>query len=287
MCPEEARTTKRLWTVVVACISICAATPVGHALAPAPSTSREDIVAQLLKELRWKDDASSERYSRVRDEVTARVLREIDRYVSETAVPGNPASLELRERLDRLLGHIGRDDTRGTIEFSVNLSNGRFLLIGVEISRGGRAIAEDVISFRAYKDVGNRFVHVADIELPVRDMPEDRSRDWPLVSVNARPVTSQPVGNEFWFLAWACVPPRSPYTVIARLYGFDGVQFRTVWTVDEFITRNVFRAIQVTPDGGFVLQRMPDFRGGKVITDHYAVSADGPQKVAETETEPR
>jgi hypothetical protein len=56
--------------------------------------------------------------------------------------------------------------------------------------------------------------------------------------------------------------------------------------MDDFITPNVNRAVQITPDGGFTCV-MPDPRGGPVINKHYAVTADGPQKVTEWQTEER
>jgi hypothetical protein len=79
----------------------------------------------------------------------------------------------------------------------------------------------------------------------------------------------------------------SPPTVTTRLFGFDGEKFRTVWTTDHFFSPYIDRAVQLTPDGGFTLSTMPDFKRNIVLNEQYAVTADGPRKVAEWETEVR
>jgi hypothetical protein len=174
--------------------------------------------------------------------------------------------------------------------FSVSLPTGRFLVVGVEVKRGGGAISENAMSLRAYRETGNQFVPAADTNyLHVRDVSQDGGEvGWePLVALRVKTLTSRPNGSEFWFLAWAEVPPRSPYTVTMRLFGFDGEKFRTIWAMDDFITPDVNRAVQVTADGGFTLSTMPDPRGVTVVNKQYAVTADGPQKVTEWETESR
>ena len=106
-------------------------------------------------------------------------------------------------------------------------------------------------------------------------------------SVNAKPLSPQPIGTEFWFIAWAQLPGAAPPTATTRLFAFDGERFRTLWTTDPFVTPYIDQAVEVTQDGRFTLRRMPDFKGMTVINEQYAVTADGPQKVTEWETERR
>ncbi len=255
-----------------------------HPLAQSPQPETTPAVLDdLLAQLQWRDRDGAERYRLVGDDITQRVFERIDTFVAEHGMTGGAADVHLRGKLDQLLGHVGNDDMRGSTDFSVMLPSGRFRVIGVEVPRGGGAISEDAISFRAYREAGTRLTHVTDIELPDRE-PSDRL-GWPLHSINASPLKIQPNGNELWFLAWANVSPSSPYTITARLYGFDGERFRTVWAPADFLSPSVLRGIAVTSDGGFLLHRMPNFKEVDVITEHYAVTADGPQKVGETSTD--
>jgi hypothetical protein len=276
---------KQLWAVVVVCLCVYAA-PLRAQESISP-TSRADLVAKLLKELRWQDREGLDRYLTVREDLTERVLREIDGYVSET-VPNRNATLDLSKRLDRLLGHVGRDDTSGSVVFTVNLPIGRFLLVGVEVPRGGGAIPEDAISFRAFREAEGQFVPVTAAYYPRDGGYGDVFPDGgePLATLNAKPLSVQPVGSQFWFMTWAqLASASSPPIVTAHLMGFDGERFRRLWTKDNFNSPYVNQAVQVAPDGGFTLRRMPNFREVRIINERYVVTADGPQKVAETESE--
>ena len=152
---------------------------------------------------------------------------------------------------------------------------------------GGEAILEDSISFRAYKAVGGLFVTAAEANYAYGgDVYPDGVE--PLCCLRAKALSSQPVASELWFIAWAQHPSAtSPPIVTARLFGFDGEMFRIRWTTDPFFSMYTDKAVQVTANGGFTLRTMPDPREVTVINKQYAVTADGPQKVTEWETQER
>jgi hypothetical protein len=142
------------------------------------------------------------------------------------------------------------------IAFSVNLPSGRFLIIGVEVRRGGDAINEDAISFRAYKEEADRFALIADDGNLHRSDPSNPY----LMSLHAKQLPFPPVTGEFWFVTSAVVPPQSPYSVVMRLYAFDGETFRTVWAPDDILATSEDKAIDVTATG-FIVNRLFDSSG--------------------------
>lgn len=254
------------------------------------SDTRAANVAQLLKELRWHDNPSHENYLQIREERTTRLLTEIDRFVAEAFAPRTATSITVQNGLDALLGHK-RGDGAGSVVFSTNLPVGHFLVVGLEITRGGGALPEDAFSFRAYKDTGDTFVFVAatryghggavvNAERPLEELNA-------LFGLHAKPVPSRPVGNEFWFIAWAASSLQMPHFVSMRLYAFDGADFRILWAPTDFIA-NDDRAFELTVDG-FTIRKLSDpthmARGSPtvVIREQYALTVDGPQKVNEWE----
>jgi hypothetical protein len=139
------------------------------------------------------------------------------------------------------------------------------------------------MSFRAYGETENRFVRVVDTEYRhIGDTVEGRE---PWVSLEARTLPRSPFASEFWFIAWAEIPPLSPPKMTVRLFAFDGENFRTVWTTDDFTAPDFTLAVPITQDSGFSMSRMPDPRGNRVLVAQYALTADG--RVSENETEHR
>jgi hypothetical protein len=251
---------------------------------PTPTTSRANDVARLLKELRWSTNEGHEAYLEIKDDTTKRLLTAVDGFIVEMFSPRRTTTIQVKAGLDALLNHK-KGSMQQSVAFQVNLPTGRFLLIGVEIVRGGGAIPEDAISFRAYREAGEHFQAVADLDYPRDGAPYDSVEI--LASVNAMALSYQPIATEFWFAGWAVLPGAAPPTVTARLFGFDGERFRILWATAPFVTPNVDQAIDVTQDGRFTVRRMPDFKGMTVINEQYAVTADGTQKVTEWETERR
>jgi hypothetical protein len=242
-------------------------------------TARAQHVRVLLGSARWSSREGRRQYLAIKDAITSQVLQEIDGVIVESVSPKSMSLVAIRAVLDGLLDHK-RGDLQDSLAFDVTLPNGRFLLIGVEIARGGGAISENAISFRAYRATGDRFVFVSHVEYSHEDLWHDGSE--PLASINARPLSQQPIATQWWFAAWAAVPSLAPPTITVRLFAFDGEGFTIVWKRADFTSSYVTDAVRVTP-GGFVISRIPDHLDNRVINESYAVTADGPQKVTESE----
>jgi len=243
-------------------------------------TARAERMRVLLAGARWSSREGRRQYLTLKDAVTGDVLEELDGAIAESVSPKSMNLVAIRALLDGLLDHK-QGDLQDSLAFDVRLPSGRFLLIGVEITRGGGVIPENAISFRAYRDTGDRLVPVSHVEYSHEDLWHDGSE--PLANINARPLTQQPIATQWWFAAWASVPSLAPPTITVRLFAFDGERFTTIWKRDDFTSSYVTNAVQVTPSG-FIVSRIPDPLDNRVVNDSYAVTADGPQKIGEQET---
>jgi hypothetical protein len=277
--------TKQLLLIVAVCQAVSSHAVMAQAQGIAVTPIRLSDVRSLLHELRWNDVEGREKYLQTKDDTTRHLLREVDGVIAESVSPRTTSVDQVKAGLDALLGYK-KGDQRGTVAFLVNLSGRHFLVIGVEVRRGGGAISEDAMSFRAYRETENRFVRVADTDYT--HVGDTSGEGWEsLTGLDASALPRSPIASEFWFIAWAQVPPLAPPMVTVRLFAFDGEDFRTVWTTDDFTAPYVNQAVQVTHDGGFTLRRMPDPHGDRVLIAQYALTAAGPQKVSENETEHR
>jgi len=260
--------------------------------APAPAqeagagTGHVAAARGLLKQLRWHDESSHNQYIATRGDVTKHLMTEIDGFVTESFQPGTSGPDQIKAGLGVLLGYAAMPlMADNNTAFFVTVPKGRFLIACIEAPRGGSAIAEDAISFRAYRDAGSRFVFVSSAE----DLHSSDSGNDSLDRLYTKPLTSAPIAGEFWFMALAEVPPQAPPTVAMRLYAFDGEKFRTVWMPKDIRSVGPDKAIECT-DGGFIVSSLLDPTGGAalsptvVVHEQYAVSPDGPHKIAEWRT---
>ena len=265
---------KRILTVLAACQILWL--PTANAQAPQQTTpaSHADAVARLSKQLRWHSEAESKQYDAVRDQVTQQVLGEIDGFISDNFHPGTATADQVKAGLDGLLGYkLG--GVIYNVAFLANLPSGKFLIAGIELWRGGRAIADDAVSIRAYKETGNKFVLAASTD-PLSGV----------VSLCVKVLPDPPVPGELWLMALADRPALAPPTVVMRLYAFDGEKFRTVWSPEDIVTEGAESAVQLT-SGGFTVNKLFDPTGGAphspsvVIHEQYTLAADGPHMVKE------
>ena len=241
---------------------------------PAPTTSRASDVARLLKELRWSTVEGHQEYLRIKDDTTKRLLTQVDGFIAETFSPRTTTTAQVKAWLDALLNHK-KGSMQDSVAFQVSLPIGHFLIIGVEITRGGGAIPEDAISFRAYEEAGDHFLAVADVDYP-RDGPPFDSVEI-LASVNAKRLSPQPIGTEFWFMAWAQLPGAAPPTATTRLFGFDGERFRILWT-SKSVRHAIYRPSRGSHPGWPIhAEKNARFKGMTVINEQYAVTADAPE----------
>lgn len=239
--------------------------------APTDHTVR---VKTLSQQLLWHDESGMKQYDSVKDTVTERLLSEVDGFISDSFNADLATTDQVRAGLRVLLNHKKSDLLHNQV-FRVTLPSGDFLIVGIEIQRGGLAIAEDSIVFRAYKGINGRFVYTAST---------GNLNNSALVSLHAAPLPTPPVAGEFWFVAWADVPPRSPYTIAMRLYAFDGEKFRTVWEPKDIIALSIDDAVQVNHDGTLVISQMPTFKSSTIVHTQYDVTENGPQQTAEWTT---
>ncbi len=249
------------------------------------AAERASRIASLSNQLRWHDEVGRQRYAAARDGLTRQILNEIDGFISDSFRPDNATADQVKSGLDTVLGKK-QGDRRNNFAFLLDLPSGQFLIAGVELWRGGEAIAENAISIRAYRVAESKFVPVADAS--------DLSSSYPdnpyLEDLHASVLTTPSAAEGFWFIVLADVPPQSPPSVAVRIYAFDGEGFRAIWVPKNILAETVESAVQITDDG-FILQRLVDKSGvaahspETVVHERYLVSAEGVQKLNAWETE--
>jgi hypothetical protein len=247
----------------------------GQTLNGEAQTNHSLKIRESSKQLHWQNGPGHERYDAVKETVTQSVFDEVDGYITETYSAAVTPE-QVKAGIDTLMGRKDGDDL-GDFAFSTNLPSGKFMIVGIELPRGGPAISEDAIAFRAYGTVGNKLKFIASTG--------NLSQSEYLVSLRAKALPASPVPGEFWFMAWADVPPLSPYQIAVRLYAFNGKSFRTVWSPENIISPNIDDAVQVGPNGRVTINRLPVWDSQTVLHDQYTVTAGGLKKVAETTTD--
>jgi hypothetical protein len=255
----------------------------------------------MSKQLHWKDGPGYNKYLATKDALTNQILAEVDGFVADSIQP-NMAMNQVTAALDKLLNRQ-RGSTSNSVALTTNLPDGPFLIIGVELERGGSAVEENAISFRAYQNQNGKFVFTA----ATNDIHSSDATNSALCCVYAKSLSSPPVTGEFWSVAWAVVPPQSPYTVALRLFTFDGRQFHTLWAPPDILTvvlplrqlstygilskfsgPAMDNVVEITPTG-FTVNRAIDSTGGAahspnvIIHEQYALSVNGPVKTTETQ----
>ena len=245
-----------------------------------------DAVRSLLLQLHWTDDRTHAVYDSTKETITSRLLKEIDAFVIDSFQPATVSVDQVSAALTRLLTPpttvAGTDPV-----FVVTVSGaGRFLIVGIDLPRGGRAIREDSISFRAYRDDGTHFTIVAE----ANELHSSDATSPFLDHLWATLITPSPVSGECWFFAAADVPPHAPPNVAIRLYAFDGNVFRTIWAPHDVIAEGSDKAIDLTSNG-FILNTLFDptgqAAGAPTIIRHeqYLFAGLGPTKVADWQTD--
>ena len=234
-------------------------------------TETKSKIESLKSQLRWSDEKSQKAYVANREQVTNQVWTLIDSFVSQSYNSGSISPEQLKALLNSLLGHKS-GDLENTVVLPVDIPAGKFVIAGLEVTRGGRAIAEDAVSFRAYGNVDGQWALISHVELE----PEDDV----LTDLNALALP-QGFPGTFGFIAWAMEPPLAPYKVITRIYAFDGSKFTTVWAPKSFITGNVPSFVALTSTG-FDLHTRASNRVTDVLRS-YTVASGQVMKNSETE----
>jgi hypothetical protein len=234
-------------------------------------------IDQLKSRLRWSDESSHKAYKANRTPVTNQIWTLIDSFIAQTYKSGNINPEQLKSTLSTLLGHkSGLDDMEYTVVLPVDIPAGKFVIAGLEVTRGGGAISEDAVSFRAYGKVDGRWALVSHVELE----PEYNY----LVEIHALALP-QGFPGTFGFIAWAMEPPLAPFKVLARVYAFDGQKFTTVWAPKAFITSNVPSFVTLT-NTGFDLHTLTQDRAREILQSYTVVRGEV-IKTAELDQDPQ
>ena len=259
-------------------------------IAQSRSIRRISEIRRLSQQLRWVDTAQSGEYERTKAVITQRLLKELDTYLGESLRPDLMTAEPVTQAMDSALEYK-RGDARHNVAFFADLPTARLLVVGIEIARGGPAIPEDAVSFRAYKADGGRW------NLAANSAVWESATD-----LYAQQLTSAPVKGQFWFLGSVIVTPsQAPPMIAIRLYAFDGVQFTMAWMPTDSRVQVCQHCVQaaepkesftVVPDG-FVVNKLFDPTGHAphspniVIHDQFVTTAGGPTKVKSWRTERR
>ncbi|MBV9266008.1 MAG: hypothetical protein JO061_07560 [Acidobacteriaceae bacterium] len=231
-----------------------------------PTNFSADIkskIDDLKAQLHWSDENGRQQFSATKLQVTKQIWTLIDSFINQ-AYDSSDVSLEqLKSTLDSVLGHKS-GDLQNTVIFPVSIPIGKFLIVGLEVTRGGRAIPENAISFRAYGQVDRRWRLIDHVEL----QPDD---DF-LVDLKALALAGGFPGK-FGFIAWAMEPPLTPYKEIVRVYSFDGQKFTTEWAPHAFVMATVPSFVTLTSTG-FDLHTLTPDRATQILQSYIVVAGE-------------
>jgi len=227
------------------------------------ATEVERKIEQLKSQLRWSDEASYNQYAGNRVRVTNQVWALVDSFVSQAYNPPSVSAEQMRSAIDLIPDHKS-GDIENTVVFPVDIPAGKFLIAGLEVTRGGGAIAEDAISFRAYGQQDGRWKLVSHTEL--------ESADDFLSDLHALALPGGFPGK-FGFIAWADVPPLTPYKELTVVYAFDGQKFTTVLAPQTFIVATDVTFVTLTSTG-FDLNTLTADRKNGVLRSYIVAGGD-------------
>jgi hypothetical protein len=230
-------------------------------------------VSALRSQLRWKDEATKLNYLANKRALTEELLRAIDSFVEQTYGPAGVTPGQIAKGVDSLVGRSS-SEIGSAVALGAQLSRGKFLVLAVEVPRGGTAIPEDIVSFRAYTIADGSASLVSHLEL---------EREF-LVDLHILPLPSA-FPDSIGLIAWADLPPLTPFSLIVRVLNFDGESFRVVWEPTDFITGNVQSFVALT-SVGFDLNTLNSRWTTKVL-QRYTISSGTVEKLEEIDLGPR
>jgi hypothetical protein len=228
-------------------------------------------IGELSRQLHFRDAETAERYRAIRDQATSQIQHEVDAFLTQEVDPAHTDSAAVEQDLAELLSaHRYDPEYSGNPFASVfDSSNGRSMLVGYMLVRGGDAVNDSAITIRAYHEEGGRFRLVAttgsDLDgygLFVRQLPS-------------------PVPSEKWVLAWGALSGFNGNKVRIRVYSYDGSNLRTVWKPQDLLNATInigdhgFSIRHLDENRYFVVQRPPYF-----LREEYALGKDGPHLAA-------
>lgn len=221
-------------------------------------------IDHLKLQLRWSDEKTRQHYAAHKGEITNQIWTLSDSFVAQAYSTGSMTPEQLRSNLDAMLGNK-TGDLGMAIVLPVDLPAGKFLIVGLEVGRGGGAVSEDAISFRAYGEVNRRWTLVSHVEL--------ESDNNCLVDVHALEIPGRFPGK-VGLIAWATQPPLTPYKEVVRVYAFDGREFTTSWAPPPFIMVPDVPSFVTLTSAGFDLHTLTPDRERQVLQSYIVVSGE-------------
>lgn len=216
-------------------------------------------ISALSGQLRFHDAAGEKRYRQVRDSITAQIDTSIDEYVAQKIDPSRTDSNAIGADLGELLGAqtYAPEYSGPPYAHIAELANGRSLVVGYMLVRGGEAVNDSAVSIRGYR------AHEGSLTL------EDvTGRDLYGYGLFTHELVS-PIPGELWLLAWGPLSGYNENRTRLRVYAFDGNKFRTVWSPPD--------ALNVTVNftsSGFSVNHLDEYRYRTVLQPPYYVRDD-------------
>jgi hypothetical protein len=241
-----------------------------------PKRQTPSALAEMSRQLRWNDAESHAQYDLIKDKVTDRLLTTVDGFVASGRLIGaNGAAV--KEAIDMLLVDF-KSPALGNVAFWTELPSGRYLLLGLDVSRLSGATLDDAIAFRAYRESNGRLLYASQA---ARDLD-----GWVLEKLFALPSITGEQDRRFMVLVRA-PSIGTPYLLKARLYTFDGSAFRALWTSDDFRTDYIESAVRKTATG-FAVQRYDKQNPAawRFVEDEYIQTPDGAERSESVEVSP-
>jgi hypothetical protein len=225
------------------------------------SNDAEATVKALTDRLRFReaDPTDRRRYYEEMADATARLRTAIDRYiaglVSTTSSDVIQAMLRTVLSQHKPLADYGDDVFAQAAELSV----GRSLLVAYTIVRPPH---HDIATIRGYRATVDGFELVA-----------TAGDDFEGYGMFKRALPS-PFPGELWMMAWGQAHTFNGTRIRFRVYAFDGLAFRTMWSPED-----MFNATVRFTDAGFAIDHDVPLTGGHVH-EEYAITQAGPVRTA-------
>jgi hypothetical protein len=225
-------------------------------------------IAHLSEQLHFNDDASAERYHKIRAEITARVHSEIDEYISQAVAPETSAKTIVEDLAQILAVHPNEYSGPPFAAFG-NAGSARSLVIAYMLVRGGDAVNDSAVTIRGYRAVAERFKLIA--------RTGQELDGYGLFTQELR----SPVPPQQWVLAWGPLYGFNGNKVRMRVYALDGETFHTMWAPEDVlnaeitVTTNGFSVKHLDEENYYVKRQGPF-----TLRDEYSLTPDGPQKIA-------
>jgi hypothetical protein len=225
---------------------------------------RSTLDEQQLQEVRARINKLSQDFRAIQgdtkevDPIHLRIRAEIDSYIRTAFDPGQTTSNDVEGHLRAMLAdHVPNpefgDEALARVK---DLRRGRSLIVAYTITRPPHF---DLATIRGYRALQGRFELVAVTAGDFRDFNMFKAE------------IPSPIPGELWLLVWGQNHTSNGPVIRFRAYSFDGGNFKTVWSPEDF-----FRAKVTVTDRGFLIEHFSPRRAPYPTKDEYVVTPMGP-----------